>query len=151
MGSRLKSLVSNSKVFHVCSNTTPFYFINYLKQNGGLISRGLDPCQSLKACKNITEISGTRNAHLRDGVAVTKFICWLSKSGVTAEETEISAGVYLEKERKKQARKPRVVSQEPPDRCCVPVEEAAPRAPYEKRALPAQNRAQDMLTCNSRT
>ena len=102
MGSRLKSLVSNSKVFHVCSNTTPFYFINYLKQNGGLISRGLDPCQSLKACKNITEISGTRNAHLRDGVAVTKFICWLSKSGMTAEETEISAGIHLEKQRKKQ-------------------------------------------------
>ena len=102
MERRLKSLVSKAKVFHVCNNTTPFFFINFLKQNNSLIFRGLDPCQSLKACKNATEISGARNAHLRDGVAVTKFLCWLSKSGVTAEETEISAGVYLERQREKQ-------------------------------------------------
>ncbi len=38
-----------------------------------------DPCQMPKACKNQVEIQGMRNAHIRDGKAVTAFIKWLKE------------------------------------------------------------------------
>lgn len=46
-----------------------------------------DPCVLPKACKNFVEIQGAREAHIRDGVAVTRFLAWLDqevpKGGVT--------------------------------------------------------------------
>ncbi len=38
---------------------------------------GDDPCRLPKACKNAAEIAATREAHLRDGAAVTEFLAWL--------------------------------------------------------------------------
>lgn len=38
---------------------------------------GDDPCRLPKACKTAAEIAATRAAHLRDGAAVTEFLCWL--------------------------------------------------------------------------
>ena len=40
-----------------------------------------NPCNLLKACKNNIEIEGAINAHVRDGVVLSKFLFWLdSKS-----------------------------------------------------------------------
>jgi Xaa-Pro aminopeptidase len=44
----------------------------------------------LKAKKNITEENGMRNAHIRDGVALTKFIYWI-KNTKNNSQSEISA------------------------------------------------------------
>lgn len=38
---------------------------------------GEDPAELMKALKNETEIRSTRDAHIRDGAAVTQFIHWL--------------------------------------------------------------------------
>ncbi|MBP1531880.1 MAG: aminopeptidase P family N-terminal domain-containing protein, partial [Alphaproteobacteria bacterium] len=38
-----------------------------------------DICQTLKAEKNPTEIRGMINCHIRDGVALSKFLCWLEQ------------------------------------------------------------------------
>ena len=54
----------------------------------------------LKAKKNITEENGMRNAHIRDGVALTKFIYWI-KNTKNNSQTEISASNYLDKLRSK--------------------------------------------------
>ena len=35
-----------------------------------------DPCSMPKACKNAAEKEGTRKAHLRDGAAMARFLCW---------------------------------------------------------------------------
>lgn len=35
------------------------------------------PVSRMKACKNPTELAGMRAAHLRDGVALVRFLCWL--------------------------------------------------------------------------
>lgn len=43
-----------------------------------------------KAVKNATELKGIRNAHLRDGVALSKFMFWLSKNYKGKTETEIA-------------------------------------------------------------
>ncbi len=49
-----------------------------------------DEIITLKAVKNPTELKGFRNAHLRDGVALTKFMYWLSKNYKGKSETDIA-------------------------------------------------------------
>ena len=66
---------------------TPIWIIKRLNK----IVKGDDPCALPKACKNSTEIAGTRAAHLRDGSALTRFLYWL-KPGVD----EIQAAERLE-------------------------------------------------------
>ncbi|MCR5676622.1 MAG: aminopeptidase P family protein [Agathobacter sp.] len=55
----------------------------------------LEPTTTLKAVKNETELSNDRKAHLKDGIAVTKFIYWLKKNIGKIPMTEISASDYL--------------------------------------------------------
>lgn len=46
-------------------------------RSGGEIVKARDPVALPRAIKNETEIEGSRAAHLRDGVAVTRFLAWL--------------------------------------------------------------------------
>ena len=66
-----------------------------LEAAGAEISKGDDPCQLPKACKNPTEVAGTRQAHIRDGMALTRFLAWLD---LAAPETvtELEAAGRLE-------------------------------------------------------
>ena len=48
-----------------------------------------------KAIKTSTEVENERKAHIKDGVAVTKFIYWLKKNVGKRKITEISAAEYL--------------------------------------------------------
>lgn len=41
---------------------------------------GYNPLPEMKAVKNKTELKGYQDVHLIDGVAVTKFLCWLSQN-----------------------------------------------------------------------
>lgn len=66
------------------------------------ICEAVSPCQLPKAIKNQTEIANVRIAHIRDGVAVTKFICWLKQYDGTAILTERSAAAQLEQLRRAQ-------------------------------------------------
>ncbi len=50
----------------------------------------------MKAVKNPVECENERRAHIKDGVAVTKFIYWLKKNIVNGDITEVSAADYLE-------------------------------------------------------
>ena len=61
-----------------------------------------DPAMLMKAVKNPAEIACTRQAHLRDGAAVTRFISWLKENAGKQEITEISAAERLWQERKKE-------------------------------------------------
>lgn len=49
-----------------------------------------------KAIKNKTEIENEKIAHIRDGVAVTRFMYWLKKNIGKIKITELSAAAYLE-------------------------------------------------------
>ena len=49
-----------------------------------------------KAIKNPVEVENERIAHIKDGVAVTKFMYWLKKNIGKIDITEISAAEYLE-------------------------------------------------------
>lgn len=54
------------------------------------------PVTAWKAVKNSVEIQNERKAHIRDGVAVTKFICWLKQNIDKMPLTEIKAAEKLE-------------------------------------------------------
>lgn len=58
--------------------------------------------QLMKAKKNQTECENGKKAHIKDGVAVTKFICWLKNRISSQTITEIDAVEKLEAYRKEQ-------------------------------------------------
>ncbi len=57
--------------------STPEAVYQRLKSTGAPISRAVDPCALPKARKNDVELAGMRAAHLRDGVAMARFLAWL--------------------------------------------------------------------------
>ena len=61
-----------------------------------------NPTEWMKAVKNETELSNIRNAHVKDGVAFTKFMYWLKNNVGRQKITEISASDYLETCRREQ-------------------------------------------------
>ena len=60
------------------------------------------PAAAAKAVKNETEIRSTINAHIKDGVAVTRFIRWIKEAAGREYVTEISAADKLESFRREQ-------------------------------------------------
>ncbi|MCR4777275.1 MAG: aminopeptidase P family protein [Lachnospiraceae bacterium] len=61
-----------------------------------------EPTTLMKCRKNETEIANLRASHIKDGVAVTKFMYWLKKNVGKIEMSEISASDYLEERRREQ-------------------------------------------------
>lgn len=70
------------------------------------VSKGVErinkpsPIALLKAVKTEREIAHMRSAHVKDGVAVTRFLYWLKSRTAHEEITEISAAAKLEAFRK---------------------------------------------------
>jgi len=92
---RLKALRDAGKRVRLDPNTASFWFARAL---GGArkIARAPDPVLALKAIKNSSEIKGARSAHLRDGVAVTRFLAWLDGAVASGTVDEIEAVRRLE-------------------------------------------------------
>lgn len=67
-----------------------------LTSSGATVQHGEDPCALPKACKNQTELNGIRAAHVRDGLALTRFLAWLSREGTSGNVSEKSAADRLE-------------------------------------------------------
>ena len=62
----------------------------------------MNPTSLMKAVKNPVEMENMRRAHVKDGVALTKFIRWMKTEGQTADVTETEAAERLEGLRKEQ-------------------------------------------------
>ncbi len=60
-----------------------------LEQAGAEIIDASDPCARPKAIKNEAEIAGARAAHLRDGVALTRFLAWLDYYAQSVDEIAV--------------------------------------------------------------
>lgn len=60
------------------------------------------PVTSMKAIKNRTECENIKKAHVKDGVAVTKFMYWLKKNIAICSITEMDAALKLEEFRERQ-------------------------------------------------
>jgi Xaa-Pro aminopeptidase len=72
------------------------WFFDRLGAAGAKILRQRDPVALPRACKNAAEIKGTTAAHIRDGVALTKFLHWLDTEAQSGEVTEIDTVMKLE-------------------------------------------------------
>lgn len=69
------------------NNETSYTLFNAVRCNKVI---SLSPVPSMKAVKNETEIEGYRNAMLRDGIALVKFLRWLKPAVEKGGQTEIS-------------------------------------------------------------
>jgi Xaa-Pro aminopeptidase len=77
------------------SSASAWYF-DTLAKAGAEIVRGQDPVVLPRACKNAAEIEGSRQAHARDGAAVSRFLHWLATEGQSGKVQEIEACQKLE-------------------------------------------------------
>ncbi|MEM7215515.1 MAG: aminopeptidase P family protein [Pseudomonadota bacterium] len=83
-------------------NLMPVVLAETISKAGGKIVEGPDPVILLRAVKNVVELEGARQAHIRDGVAMCKFLCWLDSQNPESL-TEISAARKLEELRAENA------------------------------------------------
>lgn len=88
-----KVLMESSQVNYAIKNS--------LDPSNKIVER-MNPTVMAKAVKNPVEIENERRAHIKDGVAVTKFIFWLKKNIGAMDMTEISVSDYLEELRRQQ-------------------------------------------------
>ncbi|WP_134496490.1 aminopeptidase P family protein [Microvirga pakistanensis] len=81
----------------VDSATGAVALIRRIEGAGGAVDVGADPIALMKAVKNKAEIAGSHAAHLRDGVAMARFLAWLDREAPTGRLTEIDAVEGLER------------------------------------------------------
>ena len=93
-----KILHLKGKNFIVDDKSCSIFYENLIKSKFKIIKRE-DPIYLLKAIKNKTEIDNMINAHILDGVALTKFLFWIKKIN-KKKITEVEAAKKLENFRK---------------------------------------------------
>ena len=84
--------------------TTPFELADIIFKYSDDFKNLSNPCNLLKACKNRTEIEGAIKAHIRDGVALTKFLFWLDSKSEFNKLNEIDVEKKLLDLRKNEER-----------------------------------------------
>jgi len=90
-----------NKVVIYDTAVSPAWFYYEMKDARVRVIEGSDPCKLPKACKNDVELEGMRQVHIHDGLAVTRFLCWLDMAVADGERlTEISVADKLEEFRK---------------------------------------------------
>jgi Xaa-Pro aminopeptidase len=93
---KLTELAKRGALIALDSATAADALSRLIKGAGGKPVAGSDPVTLLKAVKNITEIEGTRTAHHRDAVALTRFLAWVDREAPSGALTEIDAVEALE-------------------------------------------------------
>ncbi|HXC30624.1 MAG TPA: aminopeptidase P family protein [Stellaceae bacterium] len=99
LGAALDAIARQGRV-QVDPASAASWVFDRLAASGAEIIRAADPCMLPKACKNTVELDGTREAHRRDGAAVTRFLAWLARTAPQGGLKEIAASDRLEAFRK---------------------------------------------------
>jgi Xaa-Pro aminopeptidase len=76
--------------------SAPAKLVDIVRIGGGTADIGSDPIALMKARKNARELAGVAAAHLRDGVALVRFLAWLDRGARKGKLTEIDAASALE-------------------------------------------------------
>ena len=92
----LAALGKTGKTVLFDAATVPARLTQSLEDAGGTVDLGREPIALMKARKNAAELRGTRAAHLRDGIAVTRFLHWFATHAKPGKLTEIDAAEALE-------------------------------------------------------
>ncbi|WP_244635803.1 aminopeptidase P family protein [Chthonobacter albigriseus] len=77
--------------------TAAYRIADLVTASGGTIVDGRDPVTMPKARKTDAELAATRRAHIRDGIAVTRFLAWFDREAPKGRLTEIAAAEALER------------------------------------------------------
>ena len=85
----------NNSVIGMDEDRTAYNFNKICNDNNISIKYLPDPCVYPKAQKNSTELSGARNANIRDGLSITRFLYWLKNEMNINKTDEIKAVDYL--------------------------------------------------------
>ncbi len=96
----VKNIEKGSKVFIDPSRINRWLYKGIPKECE--IIEGVNITTKLKGIKNSTEIKNQKNAYIKDGVALVKFLYWLDENLGKIKITEVSAAEKLEEFRKKQ-------------------------------------------------
>ena len=95
--------IDKEEVVLVDSNKINYTILKNIPE-GVKVLDAMNPSTIFKAEKNPIEIENTKQAHIRDGVAVTKFMYWLKNNIGKIEITEISAADKMTELRKEQGK-----------------------------------------------
>lgn len=93
----LKQIPENSSIF-IDPKRNCFAYAKLLPASVTIIKE-TNPSTTLKAVKNETELHNTREAMLKDGVAITRFLKWLEENIGKTKITELTAAAELRKYR----------------------------------------------------
>ncbi len=96
----LKVLGESKSTVQIDTTWTPARIKSVLEKSGAKIVHATDVCVLPKAKKNATEQEGARAAHKRDGVAMSRFLCWLESAAPEGNLTEWSVAEKLASFRK---------------------------------------------------
>jgi Xaa-Pro aminopeptidase len=96
LASALDMLGKVGKRVLIESATAPVWAATRLQAAGVALVRDADPVALPKACKNAVELEGIRQAHRRDGAAVSGFLGWLAHESKTGKLREIEASDRLQ-------------------------------------------------------
>lgn len=89
-----KQIGKNDNKIYTDYASTPLMVLNSAKKIGVEIENFEDVCQYMKAEKNVVELANFANAHIKDGVAVTKFLYWLENNWRNKTELDIVSKLY---------------------------------------------------------
>jgi len=98
----IKSLPKGQTNIWIDSNSAPFAIKRILKKAGEKLTQKPDPILAIKAIKNSAEIDGMKKAHLLDGIALAKFLCWFDESSPSGKLSEIEIVKRLENFRREE-------------------------------------------------
>ena len=94
-GDYLRELGAEGKSVLINKTVCPRFVYDALASAGAAIKEGEDPLILARSIKNATEVDGFRKAHIRDGVAMVRFLRWLDENWARGL-TEIEAVKQLE-------------------------------------------------------
>jgi Xaa-Pro aminopeptidase len=96
LGDALNDLDASVKTIGVDKATASRWVVDLVGEAKRTAMPSDDPCTALKARKHPAELEGVREAHVRDGAALTRFLAWLSVEGPKGMLNEVSAAERLE-------------------------------------------------------
>ena len=93
----LQALGDNSARVQLDPSTANAWSALTLSEAGAELVYADDPCMLAKACKNPVEVQGSRAAHIRDGVAMCRFLAWLDERLTQANPEQEDEGTLADK------------------------------------------------------
>lgn len=86
---------ADGKAFWLDPASAPARIDTLLRDAGAKLHSERTPISLMKACKNDTEIAGSKRAHVRDAVAICRFLAALAEQSGPAKHDELTAAQFL--------------------------------------------------------